>query len=78
MVSSAIKEHNLKLGEYIVEASSGNTAIYVAFVARKLGLNPIIVVSRQTSVAKVKLIKILGAEIFYGSDDKDADDYYIK
>jgi cysteine synthase (EC 2.5.1.47) len=36
MIKEAIKKHNLKPGDIIVEASSGNTGISVAFVAQRL------------------------------------------
>lgn len=78
MVKGAIKRFGLKPGEYIVEASSGNTAISVAFVARRFGLKPVIVIPKSTSKAKVRILEFLGAEIIYGDEDPNSDDYYIR
>jgi cysteine synthase len=78
MIKEAIKKHNLKPGDIIVEASSGNTGISVAFVAQRFGLKTLIVIPKNTSRCKVAILKMLGAEIFEGSEDPSSSDYYIK
>jgi len=78
MIRDAIQRHGLKPGDVVVEASSGNTAISVAFIAQRFGLKPLIVIPRGTSRNKVAILKMLGAEIVEGSDNPSSDDYYIK
>lgn len=78
MIRDAIQRFGLKPGDVVVEASSGNTAISVAFIAQRFGLKPLIVIPRGTSRSKVVVLKMLGAEIIEGSDNPSSEDYYIK
>ncbi|MEM0006100.1 MAG: cysteine synthase family protein [Ignisphaera sp.] len=78
MIKDAIQRFGLKPGDVVVEASSGNTAISVAFIAQRFGLKPLIVIPRGTSRSKVVVLKMLGAEIIEGSDNPSSEDYYIK
>ena len=65
MVRDALERGLVKPGDYIVEASSGNTAVSVAWVARQLGLKPVIVVPRTTSSVKVGMLYALGARVVF-------------
>jgi len=65
MIREAEQRGLLKPGGLVVEASSGNTAISVAWLASQLGYKPLIVVDEGTSPAKVALIKALGAEVVF-------------
>ncbi|MDW8010512.1 MAG: cysteine synthase family protein, partial [Sulfolobales archaeon] len=78
MVKDAVERYGLKWGDAIVEASSGNTAISVAFVSKSFGLKPVIVVDEEASVEKVSMLKLLGAEVLYGSSDPTSPNYYVK
>lgn len=78
MIKDAIERFNLKEGDVVVEASSGNTAISVTFVAKKFGLTPVIVIPKNTSRNKIALLKIMGAEIIEGDEDPNSSNYYIK
>lgn len=78
MIRDAIEKHKLKKGGVVVEASSGNTAISVVFVAKLLDLTPVIVIPKTTSVNKVRILKIMGAEIVFGDEDPSSSNYYIK
>jgi cysteine synthase len=78
MIKEAIKKYNLKRGDIVVEASSGNTGISVAFIAKRFGLEPIIVIPRNTSKSKVAILKSLGAKIIEGDENPSSKDYYIK
>uniref|UniRef100_A0A7C4JJQ7 Cysteine synthase family protein n=1 Tax=Ignisphaera aggregans TaxID=334771 RepID=A0A7C4JJQ7_9CREN len=78
MVKDAMERHRLKKGDVVVEASSGNTAISVAFVAIRFGLTPVIVVPKNTSRGKVLLLKLMGAEVTEGDEDPASPSYYIK
>ncbi len=76
MVRDAIEKHGLRPGDIVVEASSGNTGISIAFVARRLGLKPVIVVPRSTSRIKIAIMKLLGAEVVVGDEDPESPNYY--
>lgn len=78
MVRDAVERLGLREGDVVVEASSGNTAISVTFVAKRFGLKPVIVVPRETSREKVLLIRLLGAEVVEGDEDPSSPDYYVK
>lgn len=78
MIRDAVERHGLKAGDVVVEASSGNTAISVAFVSKSYGLRPVIVVEEETSPEKVSMLRLLGAEVVYGSRDPSSPRYYIR
>ncbi|MBN2809416.1 MAG: cysteine synthase A [Deltaproteobacteria bacterium] len=63
MVSQAEKRGLLKPGSTIVEATSGNTGIAVAFVGVHRGYRVIIVMPEDMSEERKKIIKALGAEL---------------
>lgn len=63
MISRAVEEGVLKPGGSIVEVSSGNTAISLAWIGRRLGLSVYIVVDARVSKSKVALLKALGARV---------------
>ncbi len=63
MLREALESGKVKPGDVIVEASSGNTAVSIAWVSRFLGLRPVIVVPRQTSSVKIGMLYALGARV---------------
>lgn len=62
----AVERYGFKQGDCVVECSSGNIAISVAFVAARLGLRAVIAAPEETSHAKLGLMKLLGAEVILG------------
>ena len=78
MVREAAERHSLKQGDCVIECSSGNTAISVAFVAARLGLRAVIAAPEETSPAKLSLMKLLGAEVVLGSSDPSSDRFYCR
>lgn len=64
MLKDLRERGELKPGDVVVEASSGNTAISLAWMARALGLKAALVVWKGTSPAKLALLKLLGAEVY--------------
>jgi len=78
MIREAIERYSLKEGDVVVEASSGNTAISVTFIAKRFNLKPVIVVPKNTSRNKILLLKLMGAEIVEGDEDPASPNYYIK
>ncbi|MEA3348959.1 MAG: cysteine synthase A [Pseudomonadota bacterium] len=63
MISRAEKRGFLKPSSTIVEATSGNTGIAVAFVGVHRGYRVIIVMPEDMSEERKKIIKALGAEL---------------
>ncbi len=63
MVRDVVERGLVGPGGVVVEASSGNTAISVAWVANRLGLKAVIVVEEGVSPVKKAAIRLLGAEL---------------
>ena len=63
MVRDAEEKGLIKPGDTVVEASSGNTAISVAWVSSLLGYRAEIFVEKGTSQVKIELMKALGAKV---------------
>ncbi|MDX8391999.1 MAG: cysteine synthase A [Mariprofundaceae bacterium] len=63
MVEAAEADGSLLPGGVIVEATSGNTGIALAFVARAKGYRCILTMPESMSLERRKLLKLLGAEV---------------
>ena len=63
MITQAEKRGLLKPGSTIIEATSGNTGIAVAFVGVHRGYRVVIVMPEDMSEERKKIIKALGAEL---------------
>lgn len=63
MVNEAEKDGELRPGSTIVEATSGNTGIGLAFVAAAKGYRCVLIMPDTFSVERRKLLEALGAEL---------------
>ena len=63
MIEAAERDGKLKEGGVIVESTSGNTGIALAFVARSKGYRCILTMPESMSLERRKLLKLLGAEL---------------
>ncbi|WP_341216615.1 cysteine synthase CysM [uncultured Wocania sp.] len=63
MINEALKRGDIKKGGTLVEATSGNTGIALAFIAKLLGLNMVLVMPENSTEERVKTMRAYGAEV---------------
>ena len=63
MINEALKRGDIKKGGTLVEATSGNTGIALAFIANLFGLNMILIMPENSTEERVKTMRAYGAEV---------------
>ncbi|MFD1616020.1 cysteine synthase CysM [Gelatiniphilus marinus] len=63
MINEALKRGDIKKGGTLVEATSGNTGIALAFIAKLLGLNMVLIMPENSTEERVKTMSAYGAEV---------------
>jgi cystathionine beta-synthase len=63
MILRALESGELRPGGKVVEASSGNTALGIAMMARQYGLSATMIMKDKTSREKIDCLRALGVEI---------------
>ena len=72
MIEKAEEEGNLTKDKIILEATSGNTGISVAWVAALKGYRCIIVMPKSISDERKKILNVLGAKLVFVSTETEA------
>ncbi len=78
IIEEAERDGTLKPGDRIVEATSGNTGIGVAFVGRRKGYPVTIVMPEDMSEERKKIIKALGADLVLTPKEKNIEGAIIE
>jgi cysteine synthase B len=70
MILGAIHRKDIKEGDTLVEATSGNTGIALALVAKVLGVHMVLVMPENSTKERVKTMQSYGAEVLLTSAEK--------
>jgi cysteine synthase B len=70
MIAEAVKRGDIKEGGTLVEATSGNTGIALAYVAQLFKLNIILVMPETATKERVDTMRAYGAEVLLTSADR--------
>ena len=63
MINEALKRGDIKKGGTLVEATSGNTGIALAFISKLLGLKMVLIMPENSTEERVKTMQAYGAEV---------------
>lgn len=63
MITQALERGDIKKGGRLVEPTSGNTGIALAFIAKLFGLHISLVMSENATIERVKTMRAYGAEV---------------
>lgn len=70
MISQALKRGDIKKGDTLVEATSGNTGIALSFISRLLGLNMVLIMPESATQERIKTMRAYGAELILTSSEE--------
>ena len=71
MINDAEERGQIKKGDTLIEATSGNTGIALSMVASIKGYRIIIIMPETVSSERIKTMKVYGAEVILVSKEKD-------
>ena len=63
MINEALKRGDIKKGDTLVEATSGNTGIALAFIAQLFGFNMVLIMPENSTEERIKTMRAYGAEL---------------
>ncbi len=69
MINEALKRGDLKKGDTLVEATSGNTGIALAFISQILGLKMVLIMPENSTEERIKTMRAYGAEVILTSSE---------
>jgi cysteine synthase B len=81
MISEALRRKNIKKGDTLVEATSGNTGIALALMAKVLGVHMVLVMPENSTIERVKTMRAYGAKVVLTSKElgmEGSRDYALK
>jgi len=70
MISEALKRGDVKKGDRLVEATSGNTGIALAYVSQLFGLKIALVMPENSTEERIKTMRAYGAELILTPADR--------
>lgn len=70
MISNALKREDVKKGDKLVEATSGNTGIALAMIAQSMGLHMTLIMPDNSTAERVLAMRAYGAEVILTPADK--------
>ncbi|MEO9476029.1 MAG: cysteine synthase CysM [Cyclobacteriaceae bacterium] len=70
MISEALKRGDIKRGDKLVEATSGNTGIALAMIAQSAGLNMTLIMPENSTAERIQVMRAYGAEVILTPADK--------
>ena len=63
MISSAIERKDIKKGDYLIEATSGNTGIALAMIAQQFGIQIELVMPENSTKERIQTMEAYGAKV---------------
>lgn len=63
MIAAAIDRKDIKKGDYLIEATSGNTGIALAMIAQQFGINIELVMPENSTKERVQTMQAYGAKV---------------
>ncbi len=70
MINEALKRGDIKKGDTLVEATSGNTGIALAFIAPLFGLKMVLIMPENSTEERIKTMRAYGAELILTPADE--------
>ncbi len=70
MISEAMKRGDIKPGDKLVEATSGNTGIALAMIAQSMGINMTLLMPENSTKERVLAMRAYGAEVILTPAEK--------
>jgi len=69
MIRSAMDRNEIKKGDYLIEATSGNTGIALAMIAQQFGINIELVMPENSTKERVQTMMAYGAKVTLTSSE---------
>ena len=70
MITEALKRGDIKTGDKLVEATSGNTGIALAMIAQSAGLKMTLLMPENSTKERVQAMRAYGAEVILTPAEK--------
>ena len=74
MIQSALERGQIKKGDRLVEATSGNTGIALAMIARQLGVHMTLIMPAKATIERRQVMKAYGADLILTPADQSIED----